>query len=450
MPTWTDITDTIKQQLINMGYTPILGTGNDYSVAVPWNVKPGTFAYHSGTRTSYIRVELSSGSALVAIRYVDNSWKVVGVKSADAIWGAKVVGDYVYVSYTRNNVYYIDKCNIDLSSVSNIYTDNTYGWEDFYIDESNNLLILMGYHRLSDWSEGGEIRYYNLSTKSYTTLITASYFYGTYVKAGSKLYVGGHGNTKAIVDISNPSSPSASSWTGFNFVFSVAPLYYDSKNNRILVAELGSGTGASQALIWYNISDGSVTTITKPSGYSAAGVSLIAVLPEGLVLAFGVPYGGNGPAGIFLFNPSTGSFTDISVTINNKPASGQSNLLGHDLLSLSASQIVTRLLTAGSTSGTSNFFIYVLTTTAAPIFSITSISPSSITAKVGSQFSVNVTISNSGANGTCQVMLIDDNGRIQDSKQDTVAGNSTKTFTLTGTAPSVVTKVTYTIRYQAV
>jgi len=70
---------------------------------------------------------------------------------------------------------------------------------------------------------------------------------------------------------------------------------------------------------------------------------------------------------------------------------------------------------------------------------------------VGSAFSVDVVIRNDGDNGTCKVSLMDDKDTTQDSKQDTVTGGGgKKTFTLNGTAPNVVTKVTYKIRYEAV
>jgi len=85
-----------------------------------------------------------------------------------------------------------------------------------------------------------------------------------------------------------------------------------------------------------------------------------------------------------------------------------------------------------------------------PNFVLESISPTSISVKVGSTFTVNVTIRNDGADGTCKVSFIDHQGNVQDSKQQSIAGGSRYTFTLNGTAPNIVTKVTYTIRWEAV
>jgi len=86
-----------------------------------------------------------------------------------------------------------------------------------------------------------------------------------------------------------------------------------------------------------------------------------------------------------------------------------------------------------------------------PVFVLETIKPSSVKVKVGSSFSVDVTIRNDGDNGACKISLIDDKENIQDTKQDTITGGGgKKTFTLSGTAPNVVTKVTYKIRYEAV
>jgi len=455
---YIDITDTIKTQLQNLGYSPYLGTGSDFSIAVPWNAKLGVFGYDSKTGTYFLHIPEASGSVITAVRNVGGSWTVVGaVRSSTSGNLIKIVGNYVYIYYKPPNEagYKIDKYRIsDMSYVSTIYSDATYRWHDFYIDEANNLLILMGRININETGETGEIRYVNLATGSYSTLITGTFFFSTYVKVGNKLYVGGHGGTKAIVDISNPASPTATSWTGFSFTFSVVPLYYDAPRNRILVSELGSGTGATQALIWYNISDGTVTSITKPSGYDTAGVSLIGTLPEGLLLAFGVPYGGNGPVGLFLFDPATSSFTDVSFKIGTKNVSGQSCMIGHDIISLNTtlSTWVAVLFTSGTASNTINSYVYDIQSEAptAPQFVLESLNPTSVKVKVGSAFTVQATIRNDGADGTCKVSLIDHLGNTQDSKQDTIAGGSRKTFTLNGTAPSTVTKVTYKVRYEAI
>jgi len=86
-----------------------------------------------------------------------------------------------------------------------------------------------------------------------------------------------------------------------------------------------------------------------------------------------------------------------------------------------------------------------------PVFVLETINPSSVKVKVGSSFSVDVTIRNDGDNGACKVSLIDDKENVQDTKQDAIpGGGDKKTFTLSGTAPSVVTRVTYKIRYEAV
>jgi len=85
-----------------------------------------------------------------------------------------------------------------------------------------------------------------------------------------------------------------------------------------------------------------------------------------------------------------------------------------------------------------------------PQFVLEAINPTSVKVKVGTSFSIQVTIRNDGDSGTCKVSLINHLGSIQDSKQDTIAGGSRKTFTLNGVAPNVVTKVQYKIRYEAV
>jgi len=85
-----------------------------------------------------------------------------------------------------------------------------------------------------------------------------------------------------------------------------------------------------------------------------------------------------------------------------------------------------------------------------PQFVLEAINPSSVKVKVGSSFSIQVTIRNDGESGTCKVSLMDHAGITQSTAQDTIEGGSRKTFTLSGTAPNVVTKVTYKVRYEAV
>jgi len=88
--------------------------------------------------------------------------------------------------------------------------------------------------------------------------------------------------------------------------------------------------------------------------------------------------------------------------------------------------------------------------TPAPIFVLESVNPSSIKVKVGSPLYIQVVIRNDGESGTCKVSLIDHAGNTQSTTQDTIEGGSKKTFTLNGTAPNVVTKVTYKVRYEAI
>jgi len=90
------------------------------------------------------------------------------------------------------------------------------------------------------------------------------------------------------------------------------------------------------------------------------------------------------------------------------------------------------------------------TITPAPIFVLESLNPSSIKVKVGSPLYIQVVIRNDGADGTCKVTLIDHQGNTQDSKQTTITSGNRATFMLSGTAPNVVTKVTYKVRYEAI
>jgi len=82
------------------------------------------------------------------------------------------------------------------------------------------------------------------------------------------------------------------------------------------------------------------------------------------------------------------------------------------------------------------------------IFSLVNLTPTSINVKIGSEFTVSVTIRNDGSeSGTCKVQLIDHEGTVQDEKSDTIAPGEEKTFTLTGTAPTYVTEVTYVVKW---
>jgi len=365
--TFTDITSTIKTQLENLGYSPYLGA-IDFSIPVPFNQR-ALHGYHAGTKTYYVIIPADKGGntvhLLVAIRRVNGSWRVVGVLEAvrhDI--GLHVTDNYIYVCYKPTNTETrVVKCDPDLNVISTLYTDTAYEWLSIYVDEANDLLLLFGRFNIDHTGETGEIAKVKISTGEKTTLKTGTFFFSPYIKVGNKLYVGGHGGMKAIVDISNPANPTVSDWTGFSFTFSVLPLYYDPDKNRILVAELGSGTGATQALLWYYIDTGNVEYITKPSGYAAAGVNLIGkVGDKKLLLAFGVPYGANGPVGLFVFNVEDNSFEDVSITINGKKACGQSSLVSADITSLDdmPNIIVTKLYVEGSQSNTVNNYIYYI------------------------------------------------------------------------------------------
>ena len=367
MVTFTDITTEIKTQLQNLGYSPYLGAV-DFSIGSPQNAKT-LQGYHAGTGTFYVAIPADKGGStvylLVAIRKVGGSWSVVGViEAVDPGIPVHVTNDYIYVGYKpSSSEWRLVKCDPDLNIISTLYTDTSYKWLDIYVDEANDLILLFGRYDVTGGGETGEIVKVKISTGEKTTLRTGTFFFGPYIKVGNKLYVGGHGGMNAIVDLSDPTNPTASGWYSFGFLFSVVPLYYDPDRNRILVGELGSGTGAEQHLLWYYIDTDSVENITKPSGYEAAGVNIIGkVGDKKLLLAFGTPYAANGPVGLFVFNVEDNSFEDVTITINGKKACGQSNLVGADIASLDdmPNIIVTKLYVEGSASSTVNNYIYVI------------------------------------------------------------------------------------------
>ena len=77
--------------------------------------------------------------------------------------------------------------------------------------------------------------------------------------------------------------------------------------------------------------------------------------------------------------------------------------------------------------------------------------PTSVNVKVGSSFTISVTIRNDGSvPGTCKVSLINHEGTVQDEKSATINPGDEYTFTLTGIAPSYVTEVQYKIKWEAV
>ena len=101
----------------------------------------------------------------------------------------------------------------------------------------------------------------------------------------------------------------------------------------------------------------------------------------------------------------------------------------------------------GEYDATAQDTVTVQSTAQEPHFTISDLSPSTVTVGPGEQFTVTVTVANDGsADGTVEIRMYDNQGNIQDSQQVDVTASGSAQVTLTGTAPDSRGTYLYTVK----